>query len=215
MYLTDFISKHIYVGKTLRGVCLGLGISPKSFAVKYLLCISGKEGKTAAYAANCDCDERQKYAFVQNKETDFVVNLSAVEDVETDIRLSRLRLVFPKNCWKVFLGTPIFAADGNFLGRLANAEIAGERIVRLIADNGAAFSPTLLTACADVLILRKEQPYPLGQRIPAPAILHISDGKEGVVSKSILKSVIQKSTLIRFTLSLSPFSMEYVNDKNP
>ena len=206
MYLTDLISKEIYVGKTLRGICRGVGFSPKSFSVKYFLCATAKEGM----GAFCIYGGVEKnFAFSKNKETDFAVNFSAVEKTDDEIYLSRLRPAFPKSCFKLFLGVPIFSVDGIFLCRLANAEIYGERITRLIGDDGTTYSAMQIVACSDVLILRKEQPYPIGQRIPAPAVSHILDKREGIVSKTILKSVIQKNALIRFTLTLPPFDMGY------
>ena len=39
MFLGDFIGKNLYSSNKLRGVCLGVALSLKSKAVRYLVCI--------------------------------------------------------------------------------------------------------------------------------------------------------------------------------
>lgn len=184
MKLSELTGKHVFVGNNFKGVCLGVGISLKNCAVKYLLCCSAK-----AYIS-------------LHAHADFAVNVSAIEEVGAQIRLSRLRPVHPKNCAKIFGGLPVFSFEGAFLGKLHDLEIQDFTATRLYTDRNKSFPALCIAACTDALLLRKEQPYPLGQRIPAPLVLPIN---EPVVTKSVLRTASENGKLIRLTLSLPPF----------
>ncbi len=189
MLLSELIGKNICVGKTVRGVCRGIGISPKNFAVKYLLC-----AKSA-----------------QSQAVDFSVGISAVDEIGDDIYLSRLRSVFPKNCDKIFLNQPVYLNEGVFLGNLADVELVSMTATRLFTDRGTTHSALSIVACSDAVILKKEQTFPLGQRVPAPVVLKISDKNEAVVTRALLKNAMKNGALIRLTLSLSPFGVEFTD----
>ena len=77
--------------------------------------------------------------------------------------------------------------------------------VKLLTNRGEAFPLTAISAFSDAVILRKRQPYPIGQRIP---ITSCSNLNERIVTKSVLRSAIENRALIRLTLSLPPFSLE-------
>ena len=191
MLLTDLIEKNVYVGKTLRGVCLGVGISLKSFSVRYLLCCNA-----ATYTP-------------LHPRVDFAVNVSAIENVSDGaIVLSRLRCVFPKNCVKVFLDRPVFSDGGVFLGSLADVSMDDYSILRLFTDRNTSYPISSVAAFSDAVLLKKPLPYPLGQRIHAPAVSTFLDKREPVVTKAVLQNAIKNKALIRFTLSLSPFYRE-------
>ena len=84
MLLSDFTQKKVFVNKTSRGVCLGIGFSLKNYAVKYLLCAS-----------------------IQTQSAvDFAVGIAAVTDVNETITLSRLRPVYPKTAQNSLSGYP-------------------------------------------------------------------------------------------------------------
>lgn len=182
MFLSELQNKPILAGNRQRGICLGIGISLKNQAVKYLLCSSNVALSNA---------------------TDFSVNVSAVEDVNEHIVLSRVRPVFPKNCAKLFIGLPVYAFDGAFLGNLKDVELNGFTATRLFTDS-TWYPATAVCACSDAIILRKEQPFPIGQRIPAPTLFHFSSNAS-LVTKPLLKEALKEGKLIAFTLSLSPF----------
>lgn len=188
MLLSQLVGKNICVGKTVRGVCLGIGISPKNFVVKYLLCAKSAQSQTV----------------------DFSISISAVQEVGDEIFISRLRSVFPKNCDKIFLNQPVYLNEGIFLGALADVELISFTATRLFTDRGTTHSALSIVACSDAVILRKEQAYPIGQRVPAPVVLKISDKNEAVVTRSVLKNAMKNGALIRLTLSLSPFGIEYM-----
>ena len=101
---------------------------------------------------------------------------------------------------------PIYSLIGEELGKLFDLEFKNFIAIRLFGDRGLEFPITSVSACVDAVLMRKEQPYPIGQRIPAP-MLSLIEGKNGVVTKPILKKVLQKGKLITFTLSLPPFSI--------
>lgn len=186
MFLSDLTEKNVYVGKNFRGYCLGIGISLKSHAVKYLLCAS---------------------ALTKNSATDFSVGVSAVSFVGENINLTKLRPLFPKNCAKIFIGRPIYSPDGIFLGNITDLEIKDFVATRLFSDRNEAFPVTSIVACSDAVILRKEPPYPIGQRIPAPFLPILTNKPDSVVTKPVLKTALKKSTLIKLTLSLPPFNL--------
>lgn len=184
MFLSEFTLKSVYVGKNLKGVCLGIGVSLKTATVKYLLCAS-------------------ETTFIsKTTQPDFAVSLSCVKEIGDVIRLSTLRPIHPKSYAKFILGLPIYSSEGFHLGFLQDVEIQNQTALRLITDKEASFSPLNCVACTDAVILRKEAPFPIGQRIPAP---EQQDLNAQLVTKSVLKTAIKKGRLIRFTLSLSPF----------
>lgn len=189
MLLSDLIGKNICVGNAVRGICRGVGISPKNFSVKYLLCAKS----------------------LQSSVIDFSVGISSVREVGKEILLSRLRSVFPKSCDKIFLGQPIYLNEGVYLGALSDAELQSFSLTRLFTDRGESYSAVSVVACSDAIILRKEQVYPLGQCIPAPVVSKISDKNDRIVTRSVLKNARKNGTLIRLTLSLPPFGVEFAD----
>lgn len=186
MKLSYLNEKSVYAGKTFRGVCRGVALSLKSQAVKYLLCAS-----TLTQTA-----------------TDFSVGVSAVTEIGESILLSRLRPAYPKNCAKITIGLPVYSFEGGYLGVVEDLEMRDFVATRLFTDRGDVFPVTSIFACSDAVILRKEPPYPLGQRIPAPLLPIVTDKSEALVTKPVLRAAIQKRALVKLTLSLPPFNME-------
>ena len=191
MKLSDLNEKSIYVNKTFRGVCRGVGLSLKSHAVKYLLCASSS---------------------TQNS-TDFSVGINSVNEIGETISLSRLRPAYPKGCAKIAIGLPVYSFEGGYLGEVIDLDIRDFIATRLTTDRGESFPITSVFACCDAVILRKEQPYPLGQRIPAPILPLVTDKSEGVVTKPILRAALAKGALVRFTLALPPFQLDITEQK--
>lgn len=194
MFLSTLYQKPVFTGNTQRGICLGVGISLKTFAVKYFLC-----------STEVSPNAHNAYA-------DFTASVSTLQAIENDaVRLSRMRPAFPKNCAKLFLDLPVYCENGNFYGLLRDVEMQDLCVSRLITDKGFSFPAHMLCAVSDALILKKPQPYPIGQRIPAPASYEIFNKNELVVTRSTLRGAIEKQSLIRLTLSLPPFA--YPTDK--
>ena len=183
MFLTQLTEKKIYVNNNFRGVCKGVALSLNSHAVRYLLCAS------SALQSN----------------PDFAVSVSSINKMDTDLHLSRLRPARPANCAKIILGAPVYSFEGGYLGRLADLELHDFIATKLFTDRGENYPITSVFACSDAVILRKEQPYPLGQRIPAP-YLSPNSKPNGVVTKAVLRKAIEKGSLVKLTLSLPPFA---------
>ncbi len=186
MKLSDLTEKNICAGKAIRGVCRGVALSLKSHAVKYLLCAS------TATQSN----------------TDFSIGVSSIANVGETIILHRLRPAYPKNCAKISIGLPIYSFEGGYLGTVEDLAIKDFIATHLFTDRGEVFPITSIVACSDAVILRKEQPYPLGQRIPATLLPIVTDRPEGVVTKAVLRTACAKGALIKLMLSLPPFSLE-------
>jgi sporulation protein YlmC with PRC-barrel domain len=186
MKLSDLCKKCVYTNTTFQGVCRGVGLSLKSHAVRYLLCASSPT----------------------QTNTDFSVGVNAVAEIGERIQLSRLRPASPKGCAKIAIGLPVYSFDGGFLGRVADLDLHDFTATTLYTDRGERFPILSVFACSDAVILRKEQPYPLGQRIPAPLLSLVTDKNDGVVTKPILRTAIQKKALVTLTLSLPPFRFE-------
>ena len=186
MKLTDLSDKNIYTGKNFQGVCRGVGLSLKSHAVRYLLCASSPT----------------------QSGTDFSVGVNAVTEISDKIILSRLRPASPKGCAKIAVGLPIYSFEGGFLGTVADLDVYDFTATTLYTDRGESYPITSIFACSDAVILRKEQPFPLGQRIPAPMLPLVTDKNDSVVTKSILRNAIAKSSLVKLTLALPPFHFE-------
>ncbi len=183
MFLKDFTGKEIIVGKTSKGICRGVGISLKTHDVKYLLCASLSSGNA-----------------------DFCISASSVQMVGEQIALSHLRPLCPKNCAKVFVGSPVYSFDGVYLGKIRDLAMQGFTATRLFTDRNTVYPITAVTASQDAILLKRGQPFPLGQRIPAPLLSHFGDKKDGVITKPVLRSAIGQGRLIRLTLALSPFA---------
>ncbi len=184
MFLNDITDKEIISSKTVKGYCRGVGISLKSHAVKYLLCASNPLA-----------------------EPDFAISAASVENIGEQIRISSLRPLSPKNCVRIFIGRPVYAFDGVYLGNVADLDIRDFVATELYTDQNACYPISSVTACFDAVILKKQPPYPIGQRIPAPLLPLLSEKKSPIVTKPVLRAAIRKSSLIKFTLSLPPFSL--------
>ena len=183
MKLSDLSEKSIYTNKTFQGVCRGVGLSLKSQAVRYLLCASTSTQHTA----------------------DFSVGVNAVTEIRERITLSRLRTASPKGCTKIAIGLPVYSFEGGFLGKVSDLDLTDFTATTLYTDRGESFPVTAIFACSDAVILRKNQPYPLGQRIPAPLLSLVTDKTDGVVTRQILRNAIEKGVLVKLTLALPPF----------
>ena len=186
MKLSDLCDKSIYTNKAFQGVCRGVALSLKSHAVRYLLCASTPT----------------------QSNTDFSVGVQSVAEIADRIFLSRLRPASPKGCAKIAVGLPVYSFEGGFLGRVADLDLFDFTATTLYTDRGESFPVTSIFACSDAVILRKEQPFPLGQRIPAPLLSLVTDKNDGVVTKPILRNAIAKNALVKLTLSLPPFNVE-------
>ena len=191
MFLSELSNKPIYVKNTVKGVCIGVGISLKSYAVKYLICQS-----------NADYHPRLPRA-------DFFLSVSAIQSVSPSaIRVSALRTIRPKNCAQIFIGMPIFAENGANLGIVQDLQIKDFITDKLFNAANDAFPCTSITAALDAVILRKEQPYPIGQRIHTPIVREYFNHTNHIVTKATLKNALQKRAIIKLTLSLPPFNQE-------
>ena len=71
MFLSELVKKEIYSSGETRGVCLGIGVSLKTNAVKYLLCA---------------CDK-------QSNSPDFALPISAILSVDDKMRARLLRTI--------------------------------------------------------------------------------------------------------------------------
>ena len=183
MLLTDYFNKSIFVANQARGVCIGIGFSLKTQAIKCLLCASAPHQSPI-----------------------FAISFSAVERVTENIELRRLRALLPTGFSRVTVGNPVYSYDGDFLGFITDAEIQNGALLQLFTDRQKAIPATAIFACNDAVILRKNQPYPLGQRIPAPVLLQINDKSDGLVTRPLLRTAMAKGALIKLTLSLPPFN---------
>ncbi len=186
MLLSALVGKELFLGKTYKGVCRGIGISLKSYEIKYLFCASAPSGK---------------------QEGDFVLPFSAVASVGDMISLSKARPVFPKSCAKLFLSRPVYDASCVFLGELNDVEIDGLAVTAICTSLGLRFPAVLLSTCSDAILLKKELPYPIGQPVPAPVLLRLNRKTDGVVTKPLLRLAMEKGELVKLTLSLPPFNL--------
>ena len=184
MFLSVITNKTVYLNKTPRGTVKGVGISLKTHTVKYLLC-----------------------ANQQSARAQFSLPVSAVVSIDESVTLSRMRPVLPKNCACLFIGLPVYAYDGAYLGKITELEIKNFVATIFYTDVGLDFPVSVIAACSDAVLLKKEQPYPLGQRIPTPLLPLITDKSESVVTRAILRNATAKKALIKLTLCLPPFNM--------
>lgn len=182
MLLSSLLQKRVVVGSRAVGVCLGIGFSLKTHTVKYLLCAAKENARFP----------------------DFAVGVNAVASISDEIRLTRLRAVFPRSCAKVCYGLPVYSYEGIKLGAVRDMEILQGAVVKLFSDNGKSFPAAALFACGDAVILRKELPFPLGQPLSDEAKKRFPDSGPAV-TKALLRKAAKKGKLIELTLSLPPF----------
>ncbi len=185
MKLTDLINKEIVVGKSVKGYCRGVAISLKSYAVKYLLCAS------APYS-----------------EADFALSVGSVKEIGEQIVLSSLRPLLPKNSAKIFIHRPVYSADGVYLGKITDLTLRDFTATHLFTDQKERYPVSAVVASQDALLLKREQPFPLGHRIPAPVLSLFTDKKDGLVTKPVLRTAIGQGALLKLTLALPPFQAE-------
>ena len=184
MFLSEYLNKPIIVANQQRGVCLGIGFSLKTQAIKCLLC-----------------------APLPHQKPSFAISFSAVEKVTDIILLRRLRTVLPTNHARITIGNPVYSYEGDFLGQVTEAELQNGILIQLYTDKCKRIPATAIFACNDAVILRKNQPYPLGQRVPAPTLLQINEKSDGFVTRPLLRTAMAKGALIKLTLSLPPFNV--------
>lgn len=190
MFLSQLVLKPLEVKGVPRAVCLGVGISLKNFSMKYLLCTPLPQ-RTENHTPFTHAD--------------FAVNTSSLQTLSPHtLTLSSLRPIIPKACAKLYLGKPVYSQEGASLGNLKDVEFIRGVAIRIFTEN-KSYSACDLQAVSDAVILRKKQSYPLGQRIPASVVFQNLTEKDTLVTKSILRKSIEKGTLIKLTLSLSPF----------
>ena len=183
MFLSHLTDKIIYLHKNPRGAVKGVGISLKTHAVKYLLCGSSQSAKTH-----------------------FALPSSAIVSIDEMVFISRMRPVLPKNCACLFIGLPVYAYDGAYLGKITELVIKNFIATLFYTDTGLELPVSVIAACSDAVLLKRDQPYPLGQRIPTPLLSSLTGKEDGVVTKPVLRCAMKKSSLIKLTLSLPPFS---------
>ena len=198
MLLSQITDKSIRSGKNVRGVCIGVGISVKSRAVKYLLCASAP--------LPLNCEEGVGFSMLESQ---FAVGVHSIKNLcDNEITLSCLRMSVPKNHGKLFIGKPVYSDEGVFLGKITDAHLQNFIVTEVKTDKNTYHSALSIAACSDALILRKEQPFPIGQRIPTPAVFNFLTDNDVLTTRSILREAMQKGQLIRFTLSLPPFNLD-------
>lgn len=186
MLLSQLIHKEIYTKKGARGICKGIGISLKNGTIKYLLC----------------------GAHSPSKNPDFALQFTSVSSIDEDkIMVKCIRPVLPKNSIKICFPMPVYAHDGTFLGELLDIEYKNNVAVKIYTTQDIVLPFNSICAAHDAILLRKVQPYPIGQRIPAPHILKNSAKNETLVTRPVLQKAIQAQSLIKLTLSLSPFEI--------
>ena len=169
------ITKTIHLNDAPRGICCALGVSLKTGLIKYLYC------KTDDGA-------------------EFAINATALTSVTPfSLLCSTLRPVIPKNAVKLFLGQPVYASTGKFLGNLTAVKQDCLRVLSLTTSQKCTFPLQCVGACNDAIILRKQLPYPLGQRVHTPT--------KQCVTRPLLRTAIAQNELIQFTLSLAPFHL--------
>jgi hypothetical protein len=185
----------------------------------YKLFVNGKDitkGILAPYISNSDqtvyydnYDIKQLLCAGENAyRALFAIPITAIQSLGERITLPRLRPAFPKHCACLFLNLPIYSYRGEHLGNLQEATISSFIATMLYTNKGFTLPISAVSACSDAILLKKEQLYPLGQRIPAPLLPIFTDKSEGLITKPILRSAMEKGALVKLTLSLPPFSLE-------
>ena len=185
MFLKNLIGLPVFVGAKQRGILQGVFLSNKSKSVKYLLCLIQQNGR-------------------QNPLT---VSVSALERLDDAVVLKQARSTLPKNASLFQLDKPVYTENGEYLGLTRDLEL--EKLTAIALHTEQSVLPTTsILALGDAVLVKKHEPFPLGQRIPASALVSFSiSDSSPLVTKAILKNAIREKRLIAFTLSLPPFNV--------
>ena len=185
MLLSNLIGMPVFVGEKQRGTLQGVFLSTKSKCVKYLLCAIEQK----------------------NTQTTLAVSVCALERVNDGIHLKRIRSILPKNAALFKCGCPVYTENGTYVGCACDLHLHELTATELVTES-AVFPTTSIAAIGDAVLVKTDEPYPIGQRIPAPILSTFSTSEQCLlVTRPLLKSVIKKGRLIAFTLSLAPFSL--------
>lgn len=142
-----FFQKEIYVKRKKReeyfyekrGVCLGVYVSKKSGAIKYLFCALDDD-KTVTVPVGA---------------------IDQIHPVTGGIYLKNLRTAIPNQCLRLTPFLPVYSCEGKYLGRLDDVCAQGLTVTKLVV--GSQKYPALaIDAVSDALLL-KPLPYPLGE----------------------------------------------------
>lgn len=183
MLFSELIGKKVFSSLKARGVCRGVSLSLRSFAIRSLLCSGVAAG-----------DEYTEYA----------VPVSAIERFSEDgIFLKRMRTATPKNCVRFFFGRPVYSDTGVYLGVTADLEFEDFTALFIQTDGGKRYPLPAVAAIGDAVLLKKAPLFPLGVKIPPSAPL-FEKGDKKFVTLGVLRSAIEQGALVRFTLSLLP-----------
>lgn len=133
---------------------------------------------------------------------DKMVNLpfSAIERVDENgaIYLKNLRSAFPNQCARLTPFLPVYSSEGKYLGRLDGIICENFCVSKLVVSK-KKYPALAIDGICDAVLL-KQLPYPLGEW---------SKEEESGVSRRILKDKIKQGHLIKFTLSLPPFNVDF------
>ena len=184
MLLSTWINSPVFVGEKQRGVLRNVFLSTKSKQIKYLQCTIQQRG-------------------IQSQ---LVVSVNAIERMDNNgIFLKRARSTLPKNAVLFQPNCPIYAENGVRLGVACDLRLQGLTAITLLTEN-AQFPTTGIIAIGDAILLKNE-PYPIGQRIPAPLLSQFSTNQQDLlITRSILKTARKAGKLINLTLALPPFA---------
>ena len=183
MLLSELIDKRIIVSNVPRGTCIGVGISKKDGKIKYLCCTE-----------------------TNNKQARFFIPISCLSLIENEaLHLQNRRAVFPNKCVYLRNGLNVYTTQGEFLGVLQNAHWKNDVLTALTIDN-KRIPFCAVSAIGDIVLIQNTQRFPLGQPIPDH---YKTENTTPIyaVTKTLLKNAIQEQSLIRLTLSLSPFNV--------
>ena len=186
MLLSTLIGKKIYENGKERGVCDGVLLSSKNREIKYLSCrILSSHGHTVC------------------------LSFSQIDYVTDVVRVKRFYPRPDSGCEKLILGLPVYDEKGGFLGVATDAVVERNSLTYLLLNNKKRVPAYEISSFKDAVILKKAPPYPLSRRIPAYAVPLLEENlqKEKFASKRALLSAAKKGNLIKFTLSLPPFSL--------
>ena len=183
MLSSTIIGKKLYAQGKSNGVCEGLSLSLKSRKIKHLVC-RNDEGCI------------------------FLLPFSHVDYVTDKIKLKKFTLL-PFIKTEIFTpNLPVYDENGVFLGHACDLLIQKQTAAYLLLNTGKRIPAPLVLHFGDAIILKKAPAYPLTCPIPISSLTLIEKGfdKDYFVTKKALLSAAKKGNLIKFTLSLTPFS---------
>ena len=141
MFLSSLLGKHIQTDKKLLGVCVGVGVTPKT-------------RRTIALIARQSDEKNALFPFS---------NLVLITDYS--VKLTSARTLLGGKLCKLQTGLGAYSEKGEYLGNVEDAVLENGVLTKMLVGKKWC-AANAVKAIGDVIILKKAPAFPLGLTAP-------------------------------------------------